>query len=113
VGYADNGSISQKSRCPLNAQESPCVRFASRRYIDRVRIANMSRQTVRKTSTPTLTSRVERYTDGSGFHQCGGGRSFQGSGDFRDAEFFLRKALQSMNFGCSPRTRLRNHDSSS
>jgi len=61
------------------------------------------------TSATTLTSRVERYTECSGFHRGSGGSSFQGSGDFRDAEFLLRKALQSMNFSCSPRTQLRNH----
>jgi hypothetical protein len=61
------------------------------------------------TSATTLTSRVERYAECSGFHRGGGGSSFQGSCDFSNAEFFLRKALQSMNFSCSPRTRLRNH----
>src|ERR1019366_4064984 len=62
-----------------------------------------------KTSATTLTSRVERYTERSGFHRGGGDSSFQGSGDFRDAEISLRKALQSMNFSCGPRTQLRNH----
>ena len=40
-----------------------------------------------------LTSRVDRYTQGLGFHYRGGGSSFQRSRDFRDAELFLRKAL--------------------
>jgi hypothetical protein len=61
------------------------------------------------TFVTTLTSRVDRYTEGSGFHRRRGGSSFQRSGNFSDVDFFLRKALQSMNFSCSPRTQLRNH----
>jgi hypothetical protein len=58
---------------------------------------------------PALTSRVERYAECSRLHRRGGGSSFQGSCDFSDFEFFLRKVPRSMNFRCSPGTRFRNH----